>query len=64
METAMERSSLIEKVNRLANRRDYLTRLRERGDIGGLRLDIDQALEELEELLVEFRQTFPDEKLD
>jgi hypothetical protein len=59
----MDRSSLIEKVNRIAGKREYLTRLLEKPDIGGLRLDIDQALEELEELLDEFKQTFPEESM-
>ncbi len=59
----MDKSSIVEKVNHIANKREYLTRLRDKPDIGGLRLDIDQALEELDELLDEFQQTFPDEKI-
>ncbi|MEG3436461.1 hypothetical protein V0288_04960 [Pannus brasiliensis CCIBt3594] len=59
----MEKASIIQKVNEIANKREYLTRLRDKPDIGGLRLDIDQALEELEELLDEFHQTFPDERI-
>lgn len=59
----MEKASIIEKVNVIANKREYLNQLRDKPDIGGLKLDIDQALEELEELLDEFRQTFPDERI-
>jgi hypothetical protein len=58
----MDKSSIIEKVSQIANKREYLVQLRNKPDIGGLRLDINQALEELDELLEEFQQTFPDEK--
>jgi hypothetical protein len=59
----MDKASIIEKVNQIAGKQEYLARLRDKPDIGGLRLDIDQAIEELEELLDEFRQTFPDERI-
>jgi hypothetical protein len=59
----MDKTSLIDKVKQIANKRDYLLQLRDKPDIGGLRLDVNQALEELDELLDEFRETFPEEKL-
>jgi len=60
----MDKTSLIDKVQQMANKRDYLLQqLRDKPDIGGLRLDVNQALEELDELLDEFQATFPEEKL-
>ncbi len=59
----MDKTSLIDKVKQMANRRDYLLQLRDKPDIGGLRLDVNQALEGLDELLDEFQATFPEEKL-
>jgi hypothetical protein len=59
----MDKTSLIDKVKQMANKRDYLLQLRDQPDIGGLRLDVNQALEELDELLDEFQETFPEEKL-
>jgi hypothetical protein len=59
----MDKTSLIDKVKQIANKRDYLLQLRDKPDIGGLRLDVNQALEELDELLDEFQETFPEEKL-
>ena len=59
----MDKTSLIDKVQQMANKRDYLLQLRDKPDIGGLRLDVNQALEELDELLDEFQATFPEEKI-
>ena len=42
----MDKTSLIDKVKQMANKRDYLLQLRDKPDIGGLRLDVNQALEE------------------
>jgi hypothetical protein len=47
------------KVLELEGQREYLLTLLERSDIGTLRLDVNQALEELDELLEEYNQTFP-----
>jgi hypothetical protein len=59
----MDKTSLLNKVKQMANKRDYLLQLRDKPDIGGLRLDVNQALEELDELLDEFQETFPEERL-
>ena len=59
----MDKTSLIDKVKQMANKRDYLLQLRDKPDIGGLRLDVNQALEELDELLDEFQATFTEEKI-
>ena len=48
-----------EKVSVIKDKRDVLVRLLERSDLGTLRIDVNQALEEIDELLSEFQQTFP-----
>jgi hypothetical protein len=53
-ETIQERISLIE------NKREVLLHLLEQPDLGTLRIDVNQALEEMDELIDEFKRTFPD----
>ena len=57
----MDKTQIREKVNQIESKREYLLRLLERPDLGSLRIDINQAIEELDELIEEFEQTFPDE---
>ena len=49
-----------EKIRVVESKRDALVRLLEQPDIGTLRIDVNQALEELDDLIDEFKQTFPD----
>lgn len=53
-ETLRERIALIE------SKRDTLLRLLEQPDLGTLRVDVNQAIEEMDDLLDEFRRTFPE----
>lgn len=53
-ETIRERILLIE------SKREALVRLLEQPDLGTLRIDVNQAIEEIDDLLDEFKQTFPD----
>ena len=55
-ETLRERIALIE------GRRASLVQLLEQPDLGTLRIDVNQALEELDDLIEEFKRTFPDAK--
>ncbi|MEC4807098.1 MAG: hypothetical protein SAJ12_19750 [Jaaginema sp. PMC 1079.18] len=55
----MDATVIRTKVLELEEQRAYLLTLLERMDIGTLRLDVNQALEELDELLEEYNQTFP-----
>ncbi|HEY9602941.1 MAG TPA: hypothetical protein V6C85_15105 [Allocoleopsis sp.] len=55
-ETLRERIALIE------GRRESLVKLLEQPDLGTLRIDVNQALEELDDLIEEFKRTFPDAK--
>lgn len=49
--------------NRIAvvqSKREYLLSLLEQPNLGTLRIDVNQALEELDELIDEFRRTVPE----
>ena len=53
LQTSRERVALIE------GKRDSLLRLLEQPNLGTLRIDVNQALEEMDDLIDEFRRTFP-----
>jgi hypothetical protein len=55
----MDQATLKEKYTALISKREFLLKLLERSDLGTLRLDVNQALEELDDLSDEYRQTFP-----
>lgn len=46
------------RVATIQEKREVLVRLLEQPDLGTLRIDVNQALEEVDELLAEFQQTF------
>ncbi|MDJ0651023.1 MAG: hypothetical protein QNJ60_20205 [Xenococcaceae cyanobacterium MO_188.B19] len=58
----MDKFTIKAKVNQIAEKREFLVQLLEKPSIGTLRIDVDQALEELDELIEEFEETFPEEK--
>ncbi len=58
----MDKSTIQEKINLIENRRESLVKLLEQPDLGTLRIDVNQALEELDELIEEFQLTFPEEQ--
>ncbi len=55
----MDDQTLQERVTKVADQRDFLVRLLERPNLGTLRVDVNQALEELDELLEEYERAFP-----
>ena len=59
----MDKSEIKSKITQMSSQRDSLVELMERPSLGTLRIDVDQALEELDELIEEFNETFPDEKV-
>ena len=59
----MDKAEIVDKIGQMAAQRDSLVELLERPSLGTLRIDVDQALEELDELIEEFNETFPDEKV-
>jgi len=50
---------LKERVVAIASKREALVRLLEQPDLGTLRIDVNQALEEIDDLLDEFARVFP-----
>ena len=59
----MEKTEIKAKIEQMNAKRDSLVELLERPSLGTLRIDVDQALEELDELVEEFNETFPEEKV-
>ena len=59
----MDKNTVKAKVAQIASKRDALVELLERPNLGTLRIDVDQALEELDELIEEFEEVFPEEKV-
>ncbi len=49
-----------EQINQIASKREFLLRLLEQPNLGTLRIDVNQAIEEMDDLLDEFKSTFPD----
>jgi hypothetical protein len=47
------------QIAQLESKREVLIQLLEQPDLGTLRIDVDQALEEMDDLIAEFRRTFP-----
>lgn len=52
---------LKERFRMVETKRESLVRLLEQPDLGTLRIDVNQALEEIDELIEEFKRTFPEE---
>ena len=55
----MEFSALQNRIELIRSKRASLLRLLEQPGIGTLRIDINQALEEIDDLLEEFDRAFP-----
>lgn len=53
-----------EQIAQIASKRESLVRLLEKPDLGTLRIDVNQAIEEMDDLLDEFSQTFPEAPSD
>lgn len=58
----MDKQQIQEKINQIASQRQFLVELLEKPNLGTLRLDVNQALEELDELIEEFEIVFGQEK--
>lgn len=56
----MEIQTIKERIALVQSKREYLLNLLERPNLGTLRIDVNQALEEMDELIDEFRRTFPE----
>lgn len=56
----MDTETLKQRINAVQTKREYLLGLLEQPNLGSLRIDVNQALEEMDELLDEFQRTFPE----
>ena len=52
--------ALKEKFVAIASKRELLVQLSLKNNLGSLSIDVVQALEELDDLLIEIRKVFPD----
>ena len=57
----MDKSAIAARISQIEEKREFLVKLLEQPNLGTLRIDVDQALEELDELIDEFKMTFADE---
>ncbi|MEM6424192.1 MAG: hypothetical protein AAGF66_12995 [Cyanobacteria bacterium P01_H01_bin.119] len=56
----MELQAIRDRIDKIKGKREALVRLLEQPDLGTLRIDVNQALEEMDDLLDEFDRTFAD----
>ena len=56
--------TLQSQVSVIAAKRESLVRLLEQPDLGTLRIDVNQAIEEIDDLLDEFKQTFAEMEIN
>lgn len=56
----MEPQIIKERIALIESKRESLVRLLEQPNLGTLRIDVNQALEELDDLIDEFKRTFPE----
>lgn len=55
----MDAQGLRDRIDYIRRKRETLVQLLEQPDLGTLRIDVNQALEEMDDLLEEFERTFP-----
>ena len=60
----MNEATIRERIGKIQKSREVLVKLLDKPDLGTLSLDVNQALEELDELILEFQQTFPEEEVN
>ncbi|MCH4905461.1 hypothetical protein GSN00_14045 [Cylindrospermopsis raciborskii CHAB3438] len=57
----MDLETIKQRISLVQTKREYLLGLLEQPNLGTIRVDINQALEELDDLLDEFNRTFSNE---
>jgi hypothetical protein len=55
----MDAQSLQERITKVENKRELLLKFQADPNLSTLSLDVDQALTEMDDLMTEFRNTFP-----
>lgn len=56
----MDLQTIKERIAAVQSKRDYLLSLLEQPNLGTLRVDVNQALEELDDLMDEYKRTIPE----
>lgn len=56
----MDPQTLRERISLIESKREFLVNLLEQPDLGTLRIDVNQAIEEMDDLIDEFKRTFPE----
>lgn len=56
----MDPQTIKERIALIESKRDSLLRLLEQPNLGILKIDVNQALEEMDDLIDEFKRTFPE----
>jgi prefoldin subunit 5 len=59
-DTQPDVEALRARFQMIESKRESLIRLLEQPNLGTLRIDVNQALEEIDDLIDEFKRTFPD----
>ncbi|MBF2036726.1 MAG: hypothetical protein IGR92_14945 [Leptolyngbyaceae cyanobacterium T60_A2020_046] len=57
----MDKQAIRDRIDQIRSKREVLLKLLEQPDLGTLRIDVNQALEEMDDLLEEFDRVFPRE---
>ena len=55
----VDSQTMRDRIALLESKRGLLVQLLDQPDLGTLRIDVNQALEEMDDLIDEFRKTFP-----
>lgn len=55
----MELQAIRDRIQTIKTKREVLIQLLEQPDLGTLRIDVNQAIEEIDDLLDEFDRAFP-----
>ncbi|AFY44641.1 hypothetical protein [Nostoc sp. PCC 7107] len=56
----MDLQTIKDRIAVVKSKRDYLLSLLEQPNLGTLRVDVNQALEELDDLIDEYKRTIPE----
>ena len=54
----MEVTEIKQKISQVESKREFLVRLLEQPNLGSLRTDVNQALDELDDLIDDLKRTF------
>ena len=56
----LDPQAMREQFTQIESKREFLVKLLEQPNLGTLRIDVNQAIEEVDDLIDEFKRTFPD----